>query len=234
MSWLTQIVAVTLAQPADDPAAARLVGRRDRRHRRRRDRVRVGAVDRRRASPPRCTAAGSPDRALVMRSGADGEMTSGLGGPEADIIKQAPGLRRDGQRAARVGRAVRPHRPAEEVDRHAGQRADARHRAGDASACARKRRSSRAGCCSSAPTRSSSAAPRRASSPASTVGSEIKAGQNTWTVVGIFESRRQRGRNRDLVRRADPAGRVPPRQQLPVGAARGSSRRSRSTRSRTG
>ena len=40
---------------------------------------------------------GSPQRALVMRSGADSEMTSGLGGPEADIIKQAPGIRRDGQ-----------------------------------------------------------------------------------------------------------------------------------------
>src|ERR687897_3588728 len=40
---------------------------------------------------------GSPQRALVMRSGADSEMTSGLGGPEVDIIKQAPGLRREGQ-----------------------------------------------------------------------------------------------------------------------------------------
>ena len=35
------------------------------------------------------TDAGAPDRAIVMRSGADSEMTSGLGGPEADIIKQA-------------------------------------------------------------------------------------------------------------------------------------------------
>ena len=40
---------------------------------------------------------GSPDRALVMRSGADSEMTSGLSGPDVDIIKQAPGLRRTGQ-----------------------------------------------------------------------------------------------------------------------------------------
>ena len=44
-------------------------------------------------------ASGSPVRALVMRSGADSEMTSGLGGPEVDIIKQAPGLRREGQTA---------------------------------------------------------------------------------------------------------------------------------------
>ena len=40
---------------------------------------------------------GSPVRALVMRSGADSEMTSGFAGPEVEIIKQAPGLRRDGQ-----------------------------------------------------------------------------------------------------------------------------------------
>jgi putative ABC transport system permease protein len=44
-------------------------------------------------------ASGSPVRAMVMRSGADSEMTSGLSGPEVDIIKQAPGLRRDGQTA---------------------------------------------------------------------------------------------------------------------------------------
>ena len=40
---------------------------------------------------------GSADRALVMRSGADSEMTSGLGGPEVDVVKQAPGIRTDGQ-----------------------------------------------------------------------------------------------------------------------------------------
>jgi putative ABC transport system permease protein len=42
---------------------------------------------------------GSDVRALVMRSGADSEMTSGLSPTEVDIIKQAPGLRRDGQTA---------------------------------------------------------------------------------------------------------------------------------------
>ena len=42
-------------------------------------------------------ASGSPVRALVMRSGADSEMTSGFSGAEVDIIKQAPGLRREGQ-----------------------------------------------------------------------------------------------------------------------------------------
>jgi putative ABC transport system permease protein len=40
--------------------------------------------------------AGSPDRAIVLRGGADSEMTSGLGGEAADVIKQAPGLQRVG------------------------------------------------------------------------------------------------------------------------------------------
>jgi putative ABC transport system permease protein len=42
---------------------------------------------------------GSASRALVMRSGADSEMTSGLAGAAVDVIKQAPGMRRDGQAA---------------------------------------------------------------------------------------------------------------------------------------
>ena len=43
--------------------------------------------------------AGRPDRAIVMRQGADSEMSSGLGGPEVDIIKQAAG-RPEGRRGA--------------------------------------------------------------------------------------------------------------------------------------
>jgi putative ABC transport system permease protein len=44
------------------------------------------------------TAAGSPSRVLVMRSGADSEMTSGFPGADADVIKQAPGLLRSDNR----------------------------------------------------------------------------------------------------------------------------------------
>jgi putative ABC transport system permease protein len=43
--------------------------------------------------------AGAPDRAVVMRSGADSEMTSGLAGADTDVIKQAPGLLRVSNRA---------------------------------------------------------------------------------------------------------------------------------------
>ena len=42
---------------------------------------------------------GSASRAIVMRSGADSEMTSGLNRTTVDVIKQAPGIRRDGQEA---------------------------------------------------------------------------------------------------------------------------------------
>jgi len=40
--------------------------------------------------------AGSPGRALVMRTGADTELTSAIEGPEVRIIKEAPGIQRDG------------------------------------------------------------------------------------------------------------------------------------------
>ena len=41
--------------------------------------------------------AGSPTRAIITRSGADDEMSSILLGPDIELIKQAPGIMRDGQ-----------------------------------------------------------------------------------------------------------------------------------------
>jgi putative ABC transport system permease protein len=40
----------------------------------------------------------SPSRVIVLRNGADSEMTSGLTGANTDLIKQAPGLQRDANR----------------------------------------------------------------------------------------------------------------------------------------
>jgi putative ABC transport system permease protein len=45
------------------------------------------------------TGAGARDRALVLRKGSDTEMTSGVGGDEQRLIKQAPGIRHDGDTA---------------------------------------------------------------------------------------------------------------------------------------
>ncbi len=36
--------------------------------------------------------AGSPSRAIVLRGGADSEMTSGFPGGQADVMREAPGL----------------------------------------------------------------------------------------------------------------------------------------------
>ena len=43
------------------------------------------------------TAAGSPDTAIVLRSGSDTEMTSGLGRDDTRVITEAPGVLRAGQ-----------------------------------------------------------------------------------------------------------------------------------------
>ena len=40
------------------------------------------------------TGSGSPNRALVMRTGVDSELTSNIEGPQIRIIREAPGVRR--------------------------------------------------------------------------------------------------------------------------------------------
>ena len=45
------------------------------------------------------TGSGSPDRVLILRKGSDTEMTSGIDGTEARIIKEAPGIRHEGETA---------------------------------------------------------------------------------------------------------------------------------------
>jgi putative ABC transport system permease protein len=45
------------------------------------------------------TGSGSPGRALVMRTGSDSELTSNIEGPEVRIIKEAPGVQREGDNA---------------------------------------------------------------------------------------------------------------------------------------
>ena len=134
------------------------------------------------------TAAGSPDRAIVMRSGADDEMTSGIGGPEADIIKQAPGLRHEGAlplAAAelfvlidlpKLSTGTPANVPMRGVDPASfGVREEAKLVEG---------RMLRFGTNEVVVGR---AAARNYAGL--NVGSEIKAGQNSWVVVGMFESR---------------------------------------------
>jgi putative ABC transport system permease protein len=42
---------------------------------------------------------GSPNRAIIMRTGVDTELTSNIDGPDIRIIKEAPGVRREGDSA---------------------------------------------------------------------------------------------------------------------------------------
>ena len=124
-----------------------------------------------------------------MRSGADSEMTSGLGAGEVDIIKQAPGLRRDGQTPRglsaelyviidipKIGTNSPANVPMRGVEptAHGGARGVLDRR--------------RAGCSSSAPTKWWSAAARSVNFQGLTVGNTIHSGQNTWQVVGMFET----------------------------------------------
>ena len=131
---------------------------------------------------------GSPTRAIVMRSGADSEMTSGLSGPEVDVIKQAAGIKHDGQTPLasaelyviidlpKISTNTSANVPMRGVDRVAPQVRE------------RSAASSTAGCSSSAPTRSSSAAAPAGQFAGLTVGNELRSGQNSWKVVGIFEA----------------------------------------------
>ena len=131
--------------------------------------------------------AGAPDRALVMRTGTDDEMTSGFDGAEAEVIKQAPGIRRDNQRAlasaelfvvidllkrSTLTSANVPMRGIESTTLKV--RDDARLVEG---------RMLQFGTNEIVAGR---AAARQFTGLS--VGSEVKSGQVTWTVVGIFES----------------------------------------------
>jgi putative ABC transport system permease protein len=132
--------------------------------------------------------AGAPDRALVFRTGADDEMTSGVQGPEADIIKQAPGLRHDGNQTLAAAELfvlidlpkistgtpanvpMRGVEPASFPVRAEAKLVEGRMiRFGTNEVLAGR------------------AATRQYAGLS--LGSEIKAGQTTWVVVGIFESR---------------------------------------------
>lgn len=130
---------------------------------------------------------GLPSRALVMRSGADSEMTSGVSGPEADIIAQAPGIRRDGQTALASPELyviidlpkVSTGTPANVPMRGIGPRTLA----------VRDNATIIAGRMLEFGT-NEIVVGRGASGQFAglTLGSQVRSGQNTWTVVGIFDA----------------------------------------------
>ena len=130
---------------------------------------------------------GSPLRALVMRSGADSEMTSGISGSEADVIRQAPGMRRDGQTALasaelyviidlpKRSTGTAANVPMRGIDRQTLAVRD------DASII--EGRMLEFGTNEVVVGRGA-----RVQFAGLDLGSEIRSGQNTWAVVGIFEA----------------------------------------------
>jgi putative ABC transport system permease protein len=130
---------------------------------------------------------GSPTRAIVMRSGADSEMTSGLSGPEVDIIKQAPGVRRDGQNAVA---SAELYVIIDIPKKSTNTSANVPMRGVDRSALAvRDEVSIIEGRMLEFGT-NEVVVGRGASRQFAglTVGNEIQSGQNSWRVVGMFEA----------------------------------------------
>lgn len=130
---------------------------------------------------------GSPSRAIVMRSGADSEMTSGLGGQEVDLIKQAPGILRNGQAPLASGELfVIVDLPKKST----GTSANVPMRGIEPAALqVRDEASIVEGRMLEFGT-NEIVVGRGASAQFSglTVGSQVQSGQNTWQVVGMFEA----------------------------------------------
>jgi putative ABC transport system permease protein len=131
--------------------------------------------------------AGSPSRALVMRSGADSEMTSGVSGAEADVIRQAPGIRRDGPTPLASSEL---YVIIDLPKKSTGTPANVPMRGiGPQTLAVRDNASIVAGRMLEFGT-NEVVVGRGASAQFAglTLGSEVRSGQNTWTVVGIFEA----------------------------------------------
>jgi putative ABC transport system permease protein len=130
---------------------------------------------------------GSPTRALVMRSGADSEMTSVLQRLDVDVIEQAPGIRVDGQSpVASAELYVIVDLP----KRSTGTSANVPMRGiGSTTLRVRDEVSLVEGRMLEFGTNEIIAG-RGASGQFAglTLGNEIRSGQNTWKVVGIFEA----------------------------------------------
>ncbi len=131
--------------------------------------------------------AGSPSRALVMRSGADSEMTSGVSGTESDLIRQAPGIRRDGQ-AALASSELYVIIDLPKIS--TGTAANVPMRGiGPQTLAVRDNASIVEGRMLEFGT-NEIVVGRGASAQFQglTLGSQVRSGQNTWNVVGIFEA----------------------------------------------
>jgi putative ABC transport system permease protein len=130
---------------------------------------------------------GSPSRVIVMRTGADSEMTSVLARPEIDVIKQAPGIRRDEQEAfASAELYVIIDLPKKSTNTAANV---PMRGVEPTSLGVREEMTLVEGRMFQFGTNEVIAGRGAAGQFAGlTVGNELRSGQNTWKVVGIFEA----------------------------------------------
>ena len=152
-----------------------------------------------------------------MRSGADSEMTSGLGGPEVDIIKQAPGIRRNGQD---VAASAELYVILDQPKKSTGTGANVPLR-GIEPAAMKVRDTAKIVEGRMLQFGTNEVVVGRAASGQFSgldVGSEIHSGQNVWKVVGIFDTGGSVAETEVWCDAQGAAGRVPARQQLSVGA----------------
>ena len=130
---------------------------------------------------------GSPDSAIVLRTGSDAEMTSILMREDVDAdqgrARHRPAARR---RRARLGRTVRRRGPGEGEHRHHGQRAASRRGAGRVRGARLQDDQGRR----FEPGRNEVVVGRAASAEyrGLDVGAELKLGPNRWRIVGIFDA----------------------------------------------
>ncbi|GMV23203.1 MAG: hypothetical protein AMXMBFR57_31520 [Acidimicrobiia bacterium] len=131
---------------------------------------------------------GSDARALVMRSGADSEMTSGIGGEEASVIKSAPGLQRDAQGVALASSELYVIIDLPKISTNTPANVPMRG-IEPVTMAVRDETSIVEGRMLQFGT-NEVVVGRGASGQfvGLTVGSEIRSGQATWTVVGVFEA----------------------------------------------
>jgi len=131
--------------------------------------------------------AGRADRAIIMRDGADSEMSSGLGGPDVDVIKSAPGIARDGATSvasAEMFVVIDLKRRATSTD------ANVPLRGVDATVMAVRQEAKIAEGRMLTFGTNEVVVGRAANGQflGLNVGDTIKSGQNTWTIVGIFDT----------------------------------------------
>ena len=178
--------------------------------------------------------AGSPSRAIVLRSGADSEMTSGFPGGRGGHHEAGAWAQARRQSRARLAGAVRDGGRQQALDRHGRQRAAAGRRARRDAGPGRSHVSSSGRMFQFGTNEAIVGRSANRQFTGVDLGSEYVAGNLQDQDRRHLRRRRLRVGNRNLVRQPAGPGRLSARQLVPVACSPRSTRPRLSTRSRTG